>query len=256
MVQRSLEYEIRRQAALLAAGGTVVQETRLWNEERGETASMRSKESAQDYRYFPEPDLPPLHIPASLVDSIRAELPELPTARRSRWENDYGLPAHDVSVLLADHGLADYFEGVASNVDDPKAASNWVMTEVLRMLNETGGSIAEFGIAPDRLAGLLRCISAGEINRAAGKRAFAHMLERSVDVEAAIKALGLEQISDRAGIEPIVRAIMDQNPQPVADYKAGKTKALHALKGKVMKETKGKANPGMVDQILTELLSS
>ena len=256
MVQRALDYEIRRQAAVLASGGTIQQETRLWNEERGETASMRSKESAPDYRYFPEPDLPPLEIEPALVTEIQRELPELPRARRARLAQTYGLPEYDLDVLLADRKIADYFEQVAEATKDAKAASNWTMTEVMHALHGAGVEIDAFPVSPTHLAGLISALSQGQINHPAAKKAFAHMLEHGSTAAAAIEALGLQQISDRAVLEPIVHAVVEAHPKPAADYRNGVEKALHALKGLVMRETKGKASPTLVDEILRDVLKA
>ncbi len=253
-VQRSLEYEERRQAAVLAAGGTVQQETRLWNEEKGETLTMRTKESAHDYRYFPEPDLPPLEIADEFVKEVQDTLPELPIDRRARFADQYELPDYDLDVLLAQRKIADYFEEVVEETGDAKAASNWIMTEVMRTLNETDCAINDFSISPTALAELLTAMTKGVVNRQAGRKAFARMLESGEAAGDAIAALGLEQISDPQILRGIVGTVVDDNPQPVADYRAGKLKALHALKGLVMKETRGKAHPGLVEEILLDLL--
>ncbi len=254
MVQRALEYEERRQAATLSAGGKIVQETRLWNDEKGETASMRSKEDAHDYRYFPEPDLPPLFIEQSFVDEIRRTLPELPDARRARYASDFGLPEYDIGVLTADHALGEYFEAVTAQGGNAKEAANWVMTEVQRALNETHTKIADFSIAPDRLGELIAAQGLGKVSRQAAKKVFNHMLETGDDAATAIRELGLEQISDTGALEAIVQQVVDANPKPVEDYRAGKQKALHALKGLCMRETKGKANPAVVEELLLKLL--
>ncbi len=256
MVQRSLEYEERRQIAILSQGGQVAQETRLWNDEKGVTATMRSKESAQDYRYFPEPDLPPLHISDALINQVRESLPELPLARRQRWIDEFKLPEHDAHVLTADRNLADYFEDTAKACGDVKTASNWVMSEVLRTVNDSNLTVQNFPIQPERLAGLIQAIGAGKINRNAGKKVFQHMLEHDDDAAASIQKLGLQQISDPKALQKIAARVMQENPKPVEDYRNGKEKALHALKGLVMRETQGKANPSAVQDILVELLNA
>jgi aspartyl-tRNA(Asn)/glutamyl-tRNA(Gln) amidotransferase subunit B len=255
MVQRALEYESRRQTATLANGGTIQQETRLWNEEKGESSTMRTKESADDYRYFPDPDLPPIHIDPDWVDTIRDTMPELPAARRLRFLSDYKLPKYDTEVLLQDRHIANYFEICAQQSQHPKLASNWVMTEVLRIRNELGTDITEFPIAASRLAEIIRAQQSGSISRPAAKQIFEHLLKHDQEVDAAIETLGLAQISDPSKLEGIVQAIIDANPQPVADFRAGKNKALHALQGLTMKATKGKANPPMVQEILQRLLA-
>lgn len=262
MVQRALEYEQRRQGALLAAGHSVAQETRLWNEEKGETASMRGKEEAHDYRYFPDPDLPPLVIQSELVDRVRREMPELPDARRARYRDAFGLSEYDVAVLTADVDLGDWFEALVTEcgpevTDAPKRAVNWVMTEVQRTLREAGHqSITEFEIDPPRLAGLLRAEATERISHQAAKRVFDHMVANGSDADAAIAALGLEQIRDLATLQPVVDAVLAANPGAVTDYRSGKTKALHALKGLCMKETRGRADPGRVEQLLLTALGT
>ncbi|MEE9126491.1 MAG: Asp-tRNA(Asn)/Glu-tRNA(Gln) amidotransferase subunit GatB [Planctomycetota bacterium] len=253
MVQRALQYEERRQAAVLGSGGTIQQETRLCDE-KGETQTMRTKESAHDYRYFPEPDLPPVQIPPELVDDVRGSMPELPAARQARFQRDYALPAYDIDVLLAHRAVADYFEAVAGAVGDAKAASNWMMTEVMRVMNETQAKIQDFPIGATRLAGLIQAQQQGTVNRNAAKKVFQHMLEHQEDARAAIRKLGLEQISDAKELSAIVQQVLDQNPQPVKDYLGGKQKALHALKGLVMRETRGRSNPRTVEELLLRLI--
>lgn len=256
MVQRALEYEQRRQAALLSAGRPVPQETRLWNDERGETGSLRSKESAQDYRYFPDPDLPPLSISPARIERVRAELPELPAARAARFAAEYGLPAYDIDVLLADRAVADWFEAVARDAGDAKLASNWVMGEVLRVLNETGQKIGTFALRPTQLAGLLRALRDERVSHQAAKKVFQQMLAERCDADVAIAALGLEQIRDPGELQRVVERVLAQNAAIVADVRAGKQKARHALKGLVMRETGGRAHPGLLDDLLREQLGA
>jgi aspartyl-tRNA(Asn)/glutamyl-tRNA(Gln) amidotransferase subunit B len=253
MVERALEYEQTRQAIQLDRGERVLQETRLWNDEHGETRPMRSKEFAHDYRYFPEPDIPPIAIARELVERIRAELPELPGARSRRFTAEYGIPPYDVGVLVAERPVADYFELVARSSGDPKSASNWVMTEVLRALNEGGGRIEEFPVAAGALAELLGLVRSGAVNLQGAKKVFARMVATGEPAGPSIAALGLEQISDVAALEAVVRKVLDAAPKAVADLRAGRTKALDALKGMVMRETRGKANPALVDELLRRL---
>ncbi len=255
MVERALEYEQRRQQALLASGGEVSQHTRLWNDERGETKAMRSKESTQDYRFFPEPDLPPINISEELIAELRASMPELPEARRARYRELEGLSDYDIDVLTADRHLGEYFEALTKAGAAAKSASNWLMGEVSRVLNENNQSIADFAIEAPRLAELIRCQSEGKVNRLSARKVFERMLSHAEGAMAAISALGLEQISDSGELESVVQAVIDANPKPIADYRSGKEKALHALKGLVMKETGGKANPKLVGEILLRLLS-
>ena len=254
MVQRALEYEERRQRAVLANGGVVSQETRLWNEQEGESAVMRTKESADDYRFFPDPDLPPLTITPETIEEVRASMPELPAARHERFLSEYALPQYDVAVLLHDHLVADYFEAVARDCGDPKNASNWVMGEVLRTLNDRGAPIRDFSIPPERLAGLIRAQAQGQVSRNAAREVFEHLLENDIDAKGAIATLGLQQVSDASELKNVIQSVIEANPKAVADYRAGKEKALHSLQGQTMKATKGKANPRMVQELLRELL--
>ena len=256
MVQRALEYEVRRQSAALSNGGVVQQETRLWNEEKCESATMRTKESADDYRYFPDPDLPPVLIAPAWVEEIRASMPELPAARRDRFVTDYKLPQYDAEVLLQDRHVAAYFEQCAQACGNPKLASNWVMTEVLRTLKETGLDIREFPVPAARLGALVCAQEAGKVSRTAARQVLEHLRTHDVEVDAGIDTLGLAQISDQDELTGIIQTILDANPQPVADYKAGKHKALHALQGLTMRATHGKANPPLVQKILRDLLDA
>jgi len=250
MVQRALEYEQRRQSAVLAAGGTIAAESRLWNDEQGETRPMRSKEQAPDYRYFPDPDLPPLLLDDAFIAAQRAALGELPAARRARYRVSFGLPDYDIDLLTADRALGDYFEAVVAAAGEPKTASNWVMTDVLQALRERQLEIAAFPVPPQRLGELLAILDHGAITVASARTAFARMLERGEDAAAAIAALGLEKIVDPQVLAPLVAAAIAANPAAVADVKAGKQRALDALKGHVMRATVGKADPATVDALL------
>ena len=254
MVQRALEYERHRQAALLSAGGRVAAETRQWNDEAGETLPLRSKEQAPDYRYFPDPDLPPLRIDAGWLAQARAALPELPAARRARFLAEFALPAYDADVLLAERQVADYFEAVARDCGDAKSASNWVMGEVLRLLAESGQDRRGFPVPPAELAALLRALQQGRVSHAAAKKVFAQMAATGTGTEAALAGTGLEQIRDAGSLEPVVRRVLLANPKAVADYRAGKQKALDSLKGLVMRETKGKADPQLVHALLLQCM--
>jgi aspartyl-tRNA(Asn)/glutamyl-tRNA(Gln) amidotransferase subunit B len=231
-----------------------VQETRLWNEERGETASMRRKESAQDYRYFPDPDLPPLVVHEEFVDDLRRQLPELPLARRERYRGVLGLPDYDVGVLSAHREFGDFFEALAEASGDAKAASNWMMTDVTHALHERGIGIATFPIAPARLAGLVQARLQGKLNNQAAKKVFARMLDTDEDAPTAIRALGLEQITDPAELGSLVEAAIEADPGSVESVQSGKLKALDALKGRVMQATRGRADPRVVDELLRDRL--
>ncbi len=255
-VQRALEFEARRQAAALAAGERIVQETRLWDADHGSTRSMRTKEFAHDYRYFPEPDLVPLHIDAAWVDELRAALPELPQARRHRFVSQYGLPAYDAAVLTQRRALADYYEQAVAAFPHPKTVSNWVMSELLREIPaEDERAIAAAPVPPGRLAGLLRLVEDGTISGKIAKDVFDKMVQGGEDAEAIVRREGLSQISDTAELQRIVTEVVAANVKAVKDYRKGKTSAAKALVGQVMKATGGKANPALVNQLLQEKLS-
>lgn len=254
-VRRSLEYEEKRQREVLASGGVVVQETRRWDEARGITIPLRSKEEAHDYRYFPDPDLVPVVIDREWVERVKAELPELPDARKKRYMEEYGLPNYDAGVITASKALADFFEKCVSAYHDPKTVSNWVMSEMLGILNETGKEVEDIPFTPEQFVKMLKMIDDGTISGKIAKEVFRDMFDTGKDPEAIVKEKGLTQISDEGEIEKIARKVIEANPKSVEDYKKGKEKALGFLVGQVMKETRGKANPQLVNKILKELLS-
>lgn len=253
-VQRGLEYEQERQRQILLSGGEVVQETRRWDEATGQTVSMRSKEEAHDYRYFPEPDLVALSIDDAWVERIRQTIPELPDARKRRFIEQYGLPAYDAGVLTASKGVADFFDEAVRYADDPKAVSNWMMGELLGHMNQSGLEIGQVKVTPKGLAKLIGLIREGTISTKIAKTVFAEMFETGKDPESIIEEKGLVQISDEGALAAIVDKVIEANPKSVADYKGGKEKALGALVGQVMKKTKGKANPQLVNKLLKERL--
>ncbi len=256
-VQRALEFEVRRQTAALEAGERIVQETRLFDADRGATRAMRSKEYAHDYRYFPEPDLVPLKLDPAWVESIRAALPELPRARRQRFVTQYGLPVYDAELLTQSRALADYYEAaVRAHPGNPKAISNWVMSELLRGLGaEDETAIARSPISPAHLAGLVRLIDDATISGKIAKDVFARMLASGEDPATIVRREGLTQVADAGALEALVEAAIAANPRAVADFKGGKTAAAKALVGQVMKASGGKANPAMVDRLVQEKLS-
>jgi aspartyl-tRNA(Asn)/glutamyl-tRNA(Gln) amidotransferase subunit B len=254
-LQQAIEHEIRRQIELTEDGGQVVQETRLYDPNLDQTRPMRSKEDAMDYRYFPDPDLLPLEIPADWIERVRRELPELPEAMRARLTEQYGLGAYDASVLTSSRGLARYFEAVAAGAPDPKAAANWVVGEVSAALNAAGLPIEQCPVTPGQLAALLFRIADGTINQKIAKEVFAALWERRAgSVDAYIDAQGLRQISDAAAIEAIVDRVLAANAAMVAEFRSGKEKAFNALVGQAMKATHGKANPAQVNEILRRRL--
>ena len=255
-LQKALEYEIDRQIEVLRGGGTVKQETRLWDSAAGRTFAMRSKEEAHDYRYFPEPDLLPLAVDAARVDAVRAAMPELPEARRARFVAAYGLPEYDAGVLTQSAGLADYFERTAAAAANPKAASNWIMGELLRVLKERGADVDRAPVAPDALAGLIRLIDRGTISGAIAKAVFAKMVDSGRAAGEIVAAEGLAQIGDESAIVPIIRDVLAAHADAVAQYRAGKQQTFGFLVGQVMKATRGKANPALANQLLKRELDA
>ncbi len=256
-LQQAIDYEARRQIELLEDGRSVVQETRLFDPQQGETRSMRGKEDAMDYRYFPDPDLLPLAIAPEWIEEIRRTLPELPAARRARFVRDYGLPEYDAATLTASRALADYFEAVAAGVADKKAASNWVMGEFSAALNEAGIEVAAAPVSAAQLAGLIKRVLDGTINNKTAKEVFASLWRREAEsADAVIDARGLRQISDAGAIEKIVDEVLAANPKSVEEFRAGKEKAFNALVGQAMKASRGKANPQQVNEILRRKLGA
>jgi len=249
-VQKALEYEIERQIDVLEGGGRVVQETRLWDSASGRTSSMRSKEEAHDYRYFPEPDLPPLVVDAARIDAVRETMPELPGARRQRFVAAYGLPEYDAGVLTQSPALAEYFEQVAAEAGNPKAASNWVMGELLRTLNERGMTIGDVPLTPRALAGLIRLVERGAISSSIAKDVFATMYDSGRSADEIVAAEGLAQIDDEAALLAIVREVVAGHADAVAQYRAGKRATFGFLVGQIMKGSGGKANPKLANQLL------
>ncbi|MEW6661045.1 MAG: Asp-tRNA(Asn)/Glu-tRNA(Gln) amidotransferase subunit GatB [Bacillota bacterium] len=253
-VQRALEYEIKRQIDEIESGGRIIQETRSWDENKGITFSMRSKEQAHDYRYFPDPDLVPLAIDEDWVEKIRQSLPELPQTKKERLIRDYGLPAYDAGVITSSKALADFFDKSVAFYPDAKTVSNWVMGELLRLLNANNMEIEQAKITPQGLAEMLKLIESGTISGKLAKTIFEEMFASGKKPADIIHEKGLTQISDAGEIAVVVDRVLAANPSVVEDYKAGKEKALGFLVGQVMRETRGKANPAMVNQLLKEHL--
>ncbi|MGZ8255992.1 MAG: Asp-tRNA(Asn)/Glu-tRNA(Gln) amidotransferase subunit GatB [Burkholderiaceae bacterium] len=255
-LEKAIEFEVRRQVELIEDGGTVVQETRLYDPDRDETRSMRSKEDAMDYRYFPDPDLLPLAIAAEWIAQVKAEMPELPGAMRQRFVRDYGLSEYEAQTLTSAKALARYFEAVARQVADRKAAANWSLGELSASLNESGLSIEQVPVSPQQLAGLIARVADGTINSKTAKDVFAALWAGEGDsADAIIAARGLNQISDVGAIEKIVDEVLAANAKSVEEFRAGKEKAFNALVGQAMKATKGKANPQQVNEILRRRLA-
>lgn len=255
-VQRGLEYEEERQADILDEGGQVVQETRRWDEAQGRTLSMRSKEEAHDYRYFPDPDLVTVVIDDEWKERIRATIPELPDARKARYAVDYGLSGYDAEVITSSKKLADLFEDSLQYTKDAKAVANWIMGDLLAFLNAGGLEIEAVKLDGQGLGEMIGLIEKGTISTKIAKTVFKEMLESGKPPQVIVEEQGLVQISDEGAILAVVQQIIASNPQSVEDYKAGKQKAIGFLVGQVMKETKGKANPGLVNQLLVQCLIS
>jgi aspartyl-tRNA(Asn)/glutamyl-tRNA(Gln) amidotransferase subunit B len=256
-LQQAIEHEIRRQIELIEDGSQVVQETRLYDPNLDQTRSMRSKEDAMDYRYFPDPDLLPLEISPAWIESVRQSLPELPEAMRARFTEQYGLSDYDAALLTSSRGLAQYFEAAARDAPDPKAVAHWVNGEVSAALNAAGLSIEQCPVSPAHLAALLSRISDGTINQKIGKDVFTALWEAKAEsVDAYIDAHGLRQISDAGAIEAIVDQVLAANGATVAEFKSGKEKAFNALVGQAMKATRGKANPAQLNEILRRKLGA
>jgi aspartyl-tRNA(Asn)/glutamyl-tRNA(Gln) amidotransferase subunit B len=275
-VRQALEYEIKRQRALLDAGKEIIQETRLWDTAQGQTVSMRGKEEAHDYRYFPDPDLVPVRIADAWLESLAQGLPELPAARSRRFQDQYGLPVYDAEVLTGDKALADYFEAVikerpqpqiirpegiptqeslgSPKVDFPKQVSNWIMVELLRELKKEEAGLAACRITPEALARLLALVEQGTISASQAKKVFEEMWAGGKDPEAIVKEKGLEQISDSGALEAAAREIIEAHPKEAADFKAGKTKVMGFFVGQLMRRTKGQANPQLANEIFQRLL--
>jgi len=249
-LEKAIEYEIGRQIDVIDHGGRVVQETRLFDAARGTTHSMRSKEEAHDYRYFPEPDLPPLVVDEARRARIAAALPELPDARRRRFIADYAIPEYDAALLTQTRGVADYFEQAARRSGNAKAASNWVMGEVLRNMKERAIGIEAVPITPAALAGLIGIVEKGTISSTVAKDVFAKMYETGREAADIVAADGLAQISDSSSLEPIVQRVLAANPDVVAEIRAGKDRKFQFLVGQVMKETKGKGDPKLVTDLM------
>jgi aspartyl-tRNA(Asn)/glutamyl-tRNA(Gln) amidotransferase subunit B len=256
-VEKAIQYEIARQIDLIESGGKVVQETRLYDSDRDETRSMRSKEEANDYRYFPDPDLLPLEIDAEFIAEVRASLPELPDEKAARFGRDFGLSAYDAGVLSASRELGAYFEAVVANLGAPhaKLAANWVMGELASALNRDNVEITASRVAPAGLSGLLARIVDGKISGKIAKEVFEAMWSEGKSADSIIDAQGLEQITDAAAIEGVIDAVIAANPRQLADYRGGKDKLFGFFVGQVMKATGGKANPAQLNELLKAKLA-
>ena len=254
-VRRALAFEIDRQIAALEAGSTLEQETRRWDDVRGETQLMRIKESAHDYRYFPDPDLLPVKT-ATILEAARRQKPELPWEKRARYVSDFGVTEYDAAVLASNLATASYFESAAAGARKPKSIANWILNDLQSALFAAGKTILECPITPAAFDELVNLIDEGKINSKQGKEVFAEMFASGRIATEIVKERGLEQVSDTSAIEALADEVIKDHPGPAADFKAGKVVALNFLKGQVMKLSKGKANPQVAGEILQKKLSS
>ncbi|MBT5263244.1 MAG: Asp-tRNA(Asn)/Glu-tRNA(Gln) amidotransferase subunit GatB [Rhodospirillaceae bacterium] len=248
-VQQAIDYEARRQVEIVEEGGEIAQETRLFDPNRGETRSMRSKEDAHDYRYFPDPDLLPLEIEQSFVDALAADLPELPDAKKMRFVEQYGLAPHDADQIVEDRETAEFYESLAEG-RDAKLAANWLLGELFAALNKSDNTLADSPISADGFGRLLDMISDGTISGRIAKDVFVEMFESGRDAEAIVEEKGLRQVSDTGAIEALVDGVLAENPDKIAEYKGGKDKLFGFFIGQVMKKSQGKANPALVNELM------
>lgn len=255
-VHKALEYEIARQTALLEDGEAVIQETRLFDQDAGRTKSMRGKEEAHDYRYFPDPDLVPVVLSLEEIRTWKEHLPELPQAKANRFVQDFGLPLADALLLTQEQDLADYFEAAVTEHASPKEVSNWMLTEMLRELKELDISVSEVCFRPSQLAALLQIIDQGIISHTVGKRIFSDLFRSGQDPKEYVQAQNLVQISDHSQLDHLIDQVLEENPDEVQAYREGKTKLLSFFMGQVMKKTQGQANPKMVNSLLQSKLES
>jgi len=260
-VRNGVEYEIKRQTSVLQEGGTIVQETRRWNPEQRYTTSMRTKEMAHDYRYFPDPDLMPVKIDDDWVDRIRTEIPEMPLDKQRRFMEEYGLPYSSTAPLCPDKELCDFFEQTVEKRSPPKKAANWIVNDLLRELSAAGDEngplpLSECKVTPDHLAELVSLVEEGSISSNIAKEIFPDLFQTGKMPTAIVEEKGLQQTSDSGELEAICSQVVTEQPKAVNEFKGGKENAINALKGQVMKATRGQANPKLVDEILRKLLAS
>ena len=253
-IARAIEGERQRQIELLEDGKAVIQETRRWDDNKESSKPMRSKEDAKDYRYFPDPDLPPVVISDQWIEKVRAAQPELRDEKMERYQNEYGLPAYDASILTESKAMADLFEETVKLCQKPKEASNWLMVEAMRLLKEKAMEPEEMGLSAVSLAALIDMVESKEINRTIAKTVFQEMFDQDLDPRQYVKEHGLGMVADDGALRKAIEQVMEENPQSVADYKSGKTKAMGYLVGQTMKAMKGKADPASVSSMVKEML--
>ena len=253
-IEHAINFEIERQKEVLESGGTIYQETRRWDDAEQKGYSMRTKEDAQDYRYFPEPDLMPIRLSDEYIQNIKDNLPELPESRKARYMKELNLPEYDSGIITSSKALSDFFEEASKECGNPKAVSNWIMTDIIRIARENDIEYSNLPFTPKRFASLIKLIDSGTISNSIGKKVFEDMIAENKEPEEIVKEKGLMQISDEGAIKEVVDRIVTANPQSIADYKAGKDRALGFLVGQCMKELKGKGNPGIINKLIMEYL--
>ena len=253
-ISRAIEAERLRQIEIIESGDVVIQETRRWNDDKGMSYAMRSKEDSQDYRYFPDPDLVNVHISDEWIEAIRSRQPEFKTEKMKRYKEEYGIPEYDIAIITDYKKLADIFEETTALCGNPKKVSNWLMVETMRILKEKSMDATEVKFSPKNLASLIKMTDAGTINSSVAKEVFEHIFESDIDPAKYVEEHGLAQVNDEGALRATIEEIIANNPQSVEDYRSGKEKAIGFLVGQTMKAMKGKANPGMVNEMLKELL--
>lgn len=253
-ITRAIEAETIRQINIIEQGGAVEQETRRWNDDAGESYGMRSKEDSKDYRYFPDPDLVSLHISDGWIEEIRSKQPEFKTEKMKRYKEEYGIPDYDIRIITDYKKLADIFEETTELCGNPKKVSNWLMVETMRILKEKSMDATEVRFSPKNLAALIKMTDAGTINSSVAKEVFEHIFNEDIDPVKYVEEHGLGQVNDEGALRTTIEEIIANNPQSVEDYRSGKEKAIGFLVGQTMKAMKGKANPGMVNEMLREML--
>ena len=253
-ISRCIENEIARQIDLLESGQKVIQETRRWDDNKEYSYAMRSKEDAQDYRYFPDPDLVPVSISDEWLESIRANQPEFKSEKMKRYKEEFGIPDYDINIITDSKKLADIFEATTAICNKPKKVSNWIMGETMRLLKEKDMDVTDISFSPENLAKLIELVEAGSINNSVAKEVFAKVFDEDIDPDKYIEENGLKQVNDEGALKATVEKVIADNPQSVEDYRNGKKQAIGYLVGQTMKAMQGKANPGMVNKLLQELL--
>ena len=249
-VRKGIQYEVKRQERLLMSGGEVEQETRRFDEPSGETILMRSKEEANDYRYFPEPDLPPIHISDDWIEEVRASIPEMPDKRRERYTQDWGIPAYDAGVLTQTKEMSGFYDATVAAGADPKLAANWLMGEVNAYLNSKQVELSDTALTPEHLATMIKLIEDETISSKIAKKVFKEIITNDTEPKAWVESKGMVQLSDPAKLQPIIDKVLDNNEQSIEDFKNGKDRAIGFLVGQIMKKTRGMANPKMVNKLL------